>query len=165
MSFKNSVYPHCLSEWNKLDPDIRSSPLLSIFKTTLLKCIRHAPKLIYSIHNPEGLAILTQLRVGLSKLNFHKFRHNFKDAVNPLCPANNGVEDTEHFLLHCHCYEVPRSDLLNSVSAILLPNGFSSLSNEVLLKYMLYSDESFTFETNRKPLEATLKFFHATERF
>ena len=41
--------------------------------------------------------ILTQLRVGLSKLNFHKFRHNFRDTVNPLCPANDGVEDTGTF--------------------------------------------------------------------
>ena len=97
MSFKNSFYPHCLSEWNKLDPDIRSSLSFSIFKTKLLKCFRPAPKLLYSIHNPEGLAIPVQLPVGLSKLNFHKFRHNFKDAVNPLCPANNGGEDTEHF--------------------------------------------------------------------
>ena len=59
MSFKNSFYPHCLSEWNKLDPDTRSSPSLSIFKTKLLKYIRPAPKLIYNIHNPECLAILT----------------------------------------------------------------------------------------------------------
>ena len=107
MSSKNSFYPHYLAEWNKLDPDIRSSPSLSIFKTKLFKCIRPAPKLMHGIHNPEGLAILTQQRVGLSKLNFHKFTHNFRDTVNPLCPANDGIEDTEHFLMHCHSYEVP----------------------------------------------------------
>ena len=60
--------------------------------------------------------------------------------------------------LVCNSYEVPRSDLLNSVSAILLPYGFSSLSNKVLLKYILYGDEILTFETNKKLLEATLKF-------
>ena len=139
--------------------DIRSSPSLSIFITKLLKFIQPAPKLIYSIHNPEGLAIVTQLQVGLCKLNFHEFRHNFKDVVNPLCPANDGVEDKEHFLLHCHSYEVPRSDLLNSVCAILLLYGFSSLSNEVLLKDMLYDDRSFTFETNRKLLEVSSLYF------
>ena len=57
------------------------------------------------------------------------------------------------------------SYLLNSVSAILLPYGFSSFSNEVLLNYMLYGDENFTLETNRKLLEATLKLIQATERF
>ena len=78
-------------------------------------------------YDPKALAILTQLRVGLSKLNFHKFRHNFRDTINPLYPTNDGVEDTEHFLLFCHSYDGPRSDPLNSANAILLPNGFSSL--------------------------------------
>ena len=163
--FKTSFYPDCLSEWNKLDPEIRLSPSLSIFKTKLSKLIRPTPKLVYGIHDPKGLAILTQLRVGLSKLNFHKFRHNFRDTVNPLCPASDGVEDTEHFLLLCHLYNGPRSDLLNSVNAILLPHGFSSLSNEALLKFILYGDERLTIDTNKKLLQATLKFIHASERF
>ena len=44
---------------------------------------------------------LSQLRVGLSKLNFHKFKHNFRDRINPMCPSNDGIEDTEHCLLLC----------------------------------------------------------------
>ena len=90
-NFMSSFHPHCLSEWNKLHPDIRSTPSLSIFKTKLLKCIRPAPQLIYGIHNPEGLAILTQMRVSLRKLNFHKFRLTFRVTVKPLCPANDGL--------------------------------------------------------------------------
>ena len=75
---------------------------LNIFKTKLSKLIPPTPNLVYGIHDPKGLAILTQLRVGLSKLNYHKYRHNFRDTFNPLCPANDGVEDTKHFLLLCH---------------------------------------------------------------
>ena len=37
---KSSFYPHCLSEWNKLDPSITSSSWLSNFKIKLLKLIR-----------------------------------------------------------------------------------------------------------------------------
>ena len=48
---------------------------------------------------------LSQVRVGLSKLNFHKFKHNFRDAINPLCPTNDGIEDTEHFLLLCPAFD------------------------------------------------------------
>ena len=82
-----------------------------------------------------------------------------------MCPANDGVEDTEHFLQLCHSYNELRSDLLNSVNAILLPHRFSSLSNEVLLKFILYSEECLTIDTNKKLLEATLKFIHASGRF
>ena len=88
--FKTSFYPDCLSEWNKVDPEIRLSPSLNIFKTKLSKLIRSTPKLVYGIRDPKGLAILTQSRVGLSKLNFHGFGHNFRDTVNPLCPTNDG---------------------------------------------------------------------------
>ena len=54
--FKNSFYPDCLSEWNTLDPEIRLSPSLNIFKTKLSKHIRPTPKLVYGIHDPKGLA-------------------------------------------------------------------------------------------------------------
>ena len=160
--FKTSFYPDCLSEWNKLDPEIRLPPSLNIFKTKLLKLIRHTSKLVYGIHDPKGLAVLTLLEVGLSKLNFHKFRHSFRETGNPLCPANDGVEDTEHFPLLCHSYNGPRSDLLNSVNAMLLPYGFPSLSKEVLLKFILYGDERLTIDTNKRLLQAILEFIHAS---
>ena len=35
-------------------------------------------KSVFGIHDPIGLSYLLQLRVGLSKLNFHKFKHNFR---------------------------------------------------------------------------------------
>ena len=85
--------------------------------------------------------------------------------MNPLCSANDGVEDTEHFLLLCHFYSRPRFDFLNSVNTIMLLHGFSSPSNEELLKFILHGDERLTIGVNKKLLEATLKFIHATERF
>ena len=63
---------------------------------------------MYDIHDPKGLSILTQVRVGLSKLNFHKFKHNFSDTLNPLCSINDGIEDTEHLLLLCHADDEDR---------------------------------------------------------
>ena len=38
--FKSSFYPDCISEWNKLDPEIRLAPSIAIFKTKLLSKIR-----------------------------------------------------------------------------------------------------------------------------
>ena len=53
-----------------------------------------------------GLSYLFQLRVGLSRLNFHKFKHNFGDTVNLMCPTNDEIEDTEHFLLLCPSFDI-----------------------------------------------------------
>ena len=109
--------------------------------------------------DPEGLSILTQLRVGLSKLNFHKFKHNFRDTLNPLCSTIDGVEDTEHYFLLCRTYDANRLDLLSSVNVISLPHGLINLSNEELLKIILYGHE------NAKILTATLEYIQASKRF
>ena len=111
------------------------------------------------------MAILTHLRVGLSKLNFHKFRHNFSDTIDPMCPANDGVEDTEHYLLFCQSYEEPRHDLLNGFNEILPPSAISNLSNELLVELILYGNERLPPEVNKRLIEASLKFIHATKRF
>ena len=58
------------------------------FKKKILSIIRPHANPVFGIHDPIGLSSLTQLRVGLSKLNCHKFKHNFRDAVNPMCPVN-----------------------------------------------------------------------------
>ena len=96
---QSSFYPDCISEWNTLHPEIRNAPSVAAFKHKLLLKIRSPVSSIFGSHDPIGVSYLSQIRVGLSKLNLHKFKHNFKDTINPLCPTNDGVEDTEHFFL------------------------------------------------------------------
>ena len=52
-------------------------------------------------------------------LNFHRFKHNINDILNPLFTINIGVEDTEHYFLLWHNYNVDRYDLLDGVNAIV----------------------------------------------
>ena len=113
----------------------------------------------------KGLSILTQLHVGLSKLNFHKLKHILSNTLNPLCPINDGIEDMEYFLLLCHAYNEDRQDLLNSVNVILRPHGLTNLTNENLLQILLYGHEKLSFVLNTKILEATLKYIQASEWF
>ena len=126
--------------------------------------IRPPAKSVFGIRDPMGLSHLTQLRVGLSKLNFHKFRHNFKDIVNPLCPTNDVVEDTEHFLLLCPSFAVQRQNLLAEILPLLRPFGYANLSNEVLTQLSLYGDENLPNNVNRNILELTLQFIKDTGR-
>ena len=162
-----------LSEWSKLDPEIRLSSSVSSFKNKLLSLIRPPAKPVSSVHDPKGLAILTQLRVGLSALNLHKFsalnlhkfRHNFKDTIHLMCLINDGIEDTEHILLSRHLYDVQRHDVLSTVSAILLSEGLSNLFNDTLLKILLYEDGRLSTYSNSQIIKATLKYIHASQRF
>ena len=60
-SYKTSFYPHCLSEWNKVDHEIRLSPSVSSFRNKFLSLIRSPAKPVFSSLYPKGLEILTQL--------------------------------------------------------------------------------------------------------
>ena len=136
--FKNSFYPNCLSEWNKLQPELRLAPSVAIFKKKFLSIIRPPAKSVFGIHDPKGLSHPTQLRVGLSKLNFHKFKHNFRDTINPMCPTSDGIEDTEHFLLLCPSFDLQRRDLLTGIVELLRPFvEITNLSNDALMQLLL----------------------------
>ena len=112
---------------------------------------------VFGIHDPIGLSYLTQLRVGPSKSKLQKFKHNFRDTINPMCPSNDGIEGgTEHFLLLCPSFEVQRRNLLAGVFALLRPFGYIDLSNEVLTQLLLFGDKGLPNDVNRKILKLTL---------
>ena len=132
----------------------------------LLSIIRPPAKPVFGIHDPLGLSYLSQIRVGLSKLNFHKFKHNFKDTINSMCPTNDGIEDTDHFLLHCPSFNIQRRDLLAGVSVVLQPlDQIKTLSNNVLVQLLLYGDRNLSSDVNKHVLELTLSLIHQTGRF
>ena len=82
-----------------------------------------------------------------------------------MCPSNDGIETTEHFLLLCPSFEVERRDLLARVFELIRPYGYIDLSNEVLMQLLLYGDKHLPHDLNRNLLELTLKYIHATGRF
>ena len=84
-TFKNSFFPNVINEWNKLDEEIKCATSFSLFKASLLKMGRPHAKSTFRIDNPVGIRLLVRLRLGLSHLKEHRFRHNFADFVNPLC--------------------------------------------------------------------------------
>ena len=84
--------------------------------------------------------------IGLSKSDFHKFKHNFRATINPMCPTNDSFEDTEHFLVLCPSLAVPRRDILAGVFALLRLFGYTNLKNNVLMQILLYGDENFPDE-------------------
>ena len=62
-------------EWNKLNLEIHNSESYNIFKRSLLKFARTIPSSVFSVTEICGIKLLSRLRVGLSHLREHKFRH------------------------------------------------------------------------------------------
>ena len=126
--FKYYFFPYVISEWNKLDLEIRKANSLFSFKSALLNLGSSAPNSYCNIHNPVGLKLLSRLRVGLSRLNEHKFKHNFSNCINFLCSCSLEVESTTHFFLHDLCFFSIRKIFFNQLISICkkfidLPSG------------------------------------------
>ena len=126
-----------------------------MFKLKLLSKLRPPTKSVFGIHDPKGLSYITQLRVGLSALNFQKLKQNFRDTMNPMCPTNDGVEDTEHLLLHCPSFDEERRDLLAAIFSLLQPYRYIDPSSKFLTELLLYGDEDLSNNVNRDILQLT----------
>ena len=107
-----------MSEWNKLDLNIRNSASLNTFKKKLLNFIRLCANSISNIHNPLGIKLLTRLSLGLRHLHEHKSRHCFQDTLNPLCECGKDIESRMHFFLHCNNFLIPRQTLFQKIRNI-----------------------------------------------
>jgi len=83
--FESNFYPKCSKETINLTPEIRELPTVRSFMNQFSSFIRLTQKLIYGLHDQNGVPILTQLRLGLSKLNSHNFNYSFLDTVDPTC--------------------------------------------------------------------------------
>ena len=56
--------------------------VLFIFKKHILQFIRPSSNSVYNCHNPKGIKLMTRLRLDLSHLREHKFKHSFEDSKN-----------------------------------------------------------------------------------
>ena len=153
--------------WNELDPELTELPSLASFKNALLSFVRPTPNSLFGAHNPLGVVLLTRLRVGLSHLREHSFRHNFTVIVDPFCLCGtNSIETTEHYLLHCPQFSSHRKFLfanLQNRGLSLLPYSSSYLTNVLLYGSsqlnnglnLLIMNEIFEFLINSKRFEGS----------
>ena len=74
--------------------------------------IKASPNSTFNVHNPHGIKLLTSLRVRLSHLYEHKFRH----SQDPLCKGGRYLETTIiHYFLHCSNYSNQRNTLFDRI--------------------------------------------------
>ena len=113
--FMNTFFPSATTEWNKLDLSICKSASLNIFKSRLLRFVRPLENSVFNCHNPIGIKCLTRIRLGFSQLRYHKFKHGFLDAIDPLCSCSTGIKNTVHYFLHCPNFSTARNTFLNKI--------------------------------------------------
>ena len=100
--FESSFFPYCIKEWNHLSEELRKIKSTVQFKTKILSFIRPKENSIFKIHDINGIKLLNRLRLHFSHLNEHKFRHNFRDTIDPMCSCGLEPETALHYLLRCN---------------------------------------------------------------
>ena len=103
----NSFFPNAITSWNTFITHFDDVPSFVTLKDYMNTFLRPNANSIFGIHDPKGIRYIFQLRVCLSPLRSHKFRHNFDPS--DICSCNQGIEDTNHFLFFL-------SDLYNAES-------------------------------------------------
>ena len=162
-SFQNSYFPTAIKEWNRLDIDIRKSDSISIFKKRILSFIRPLPNKVSNSHNPQGLKLLTRLRLGLSHLRYHKFKHNFLDTINPLCSCGCNIKTSLHFLLYCQNFMECRKTLLSKISEI--NSELITWNDLALIETLLFGDNLFSQYDNSRILDNAIAFIVTSKIF
>ena len=161
--FKNNFFPSVITEWNKLDPEIRNAPSLNIFKKNILKFIRPTTNNIFGCRNLKGVNYLTRLRLGLSHLHKHKFKDNFQDTLNSICTCGCNVESTCHFLIHCPNFLTERKTLLNQITNI--DSNILNQADATITKTLLFGNSKYSNEINLRILNASAEFILTSKRF
>ena len=115
-------------------------------------------ELLFSIHDPQGVKLLSQHWVNFSNLNEHKFSNNFKRVCEPYMWLwiRNWINSALSSVLF---YHVERSELLNSLYNI------NELNEDSIINLILFGSDNYHKETNRKILLNCITYAKATERF
>ena len=164
--FKNSFFSSVITEWNRLDLNIRSSVSLNIFKN-LLNFIQPCGNSIFDLHNPLGIKLLTRLRLGLNHLHEHKFTHSFQYTLNALCEWGKDTKSTMHFFLHCANFLIPRQISFQNIGNIddSILSQCKTQITQTPMAISPYGCQNYHCSINRLIIISTIKYLISSERF
>ena len=112
----------------------------------LIKNVPRSSILHYYCRNPKAIKYLSRIRLGLSHLRKHKFKHSFQDTLIPIFACGSDIETPCHYLISCPIFDAERNTLLNSVRQI--NPSILNLSHSHITQVLLYGDSSLKNETN-----------------
>ena len=115
------------------------------------------------MHNTHGIQLLTRLRVGLSHLGEHKFRHNFLDSLDPFCNCVRHIETTIYFFLHCSNYSNQRKTYFEKNSSI--KRSLLNQKDSIIVETLLFGSTGLNEEENACIIESTIEYIITMERF
>ena len=128
------------------------TPFTLLFSKIIFLHVLDPPQVVFFHYDShKRIRPIIQLRVGLSHLREHKFRHNFQKFLNPICSCDLDIQSNSHFFLHCHIFHDGRRTLLSNLNRLKI----RELTNSSLSQTLLYG--STLFDKKTPILNATIE--------
>ena len=151
-------------EWNKLDLKLRNAKSFKRCRNTLLKLGRPTPDLIYGIHNPLGLKLLTRLSsawVTLTKIDLNII---LKTALTHFVHVL--LKSSQLSISSCTVIIIQYSVFLSfSNDLVIISPQFALHPEDVFVKTLLYGNPIFDENGNQEMLETSIKYILDSKRF
>ena len=160
ITFSKILFFSIIIEWNNLDPNIRNSNSISVFKEKIRGFMRPFPNSFFGIYNPKRIKLITRLRLGLSH---YKFKHSFQDTINSLCNCGQDNESASHFFLHCPFFINERRTLLSTIRS--LDSKLLDFTDYDLTQTLLFGNTSRTSSNNFKIINASIDYILSSKIF
>ena len=97
-AFNLSFHSCSIKEWCALTEEIGKIVSANKFKEIMFSFIRSKQNTIFEIHDTKGIKLLICVRLNFSHLNEHKFkfRHGFRETVDPMCKCGLGTDNSNN---------------------------------------------------------------------
>ena len=100
------------------------------------------------------------MRLGVSYLKEHKFKHGFHETINPICICRGDIESINHFFLHCPEHCEARQIVFENIDEMLSSQNESSLTH-----LLVYGDPKHNPSVNAFILNSAIEFILSSGRF
>ncbi len=166
-----SFTPKTAKDWNQLPDNIKLLVKLEHFKHELKKLSDCKKKKYYtSCYGKHGIN-LTRIRLGLSALNYQRFRYHFiSDASCPQCDFKR--EDECHFFLECPVYSAQRVILFTKLAPVfhILSLDSNTIESDKkvknsILNLIVNGSEVLNYSLNVNVLRYSIEYIEHTARF
>lgn len=152
--FSNSFIPASTALWNNLDPIIRNSATLNIFKSKLKD--KFKPPIVpqHFLNGERSYSVYhARIRNLCSNLNGDLYRNHLRDS--PTCDCGFHTEDAEHYFFNCCLFRAQRLQLFTATIT------YHPLSTQTLL----YGKDDYSADENRLLFTEVQLFIKHSNRF
>ena len=118
---------------------------------------------VFKCHDPKESKLIIRLRLSLSHLREHEFKHGFLDSLNPIGSCGQNIETSTHFLLHCSNYSNERLTFLNIIRNI--DSNILNINDLKVTETLVYGDCSLEDTNSTLIMNANMEFLFASKRF